>query len=358
MTSNGSRLRVHDSVPRDVWEQVLASDPAANVHQSPAWLDAITATGGYVDGSRLYEAPDDRLLIVPMVRRSGLSRLLPTMESMPAPWGTGGIIASDGDLRPDDVTAVLSDLRAATALRLRIRPENAALLPWEKAEMPTGIRVEAQVKSVVDLRGGFAEVFPRFKRAARAHIRKAERSELVVDSGCTPEYAREYYRLYLAWVERRARERGLPTSLMVRRAVRAEPLGKFLAVSEMLGPACRFWLARHEGEAVAAAITLVHGRHATYWRSFSHKTAAAPVSANNLLQKHMIEHACELGCESYNMGWSGTQPLLDYKRSFGAVTLDFPVYSYDRLNVPSIGSVARRVAAPVVERGRRAPTGG
>jgi hypothetical protein len=252
---------------------------------------------------------------------------------------------------------VLSDLRAATALRLRIRPENATLLAWRSADLPACIRVEEQVKSVVDLRGGFAEVFPRFKRAARAHIRKAERSELVVESGSSPEYAREYYRLYLAWVERRARERGLPTSLMVRRAVRAEPLRKFLAVSEMLGPACRFWLARHEGEAVAAAITLVHGRHATYWRSFSHKTAAAPVSANNLLQKHMIEHACELGCEDYNMGWSGTQPLLDYKKSFGAVTLDFPVYGYDRINVPNVGSAVRKVATSVARRGRRTPTG-
>lgn len=353
MTSNAGHLRVHDSVPRDVWEAVLASDPAANVHQSPAWLDAMRATGGYVDASRLYESPDGRLLILPMVRRCGLSRVLPALESMPAPWGTGGIVASDGDLRPEDVAAVLRDLRAGTAMRLRIRPENAALLPWQSAEMPSGIRVEAQVKSVVDLRGGFAEVLPRFKRAARAHIRKAERSDLVIDSGCTPDHAHEYYRLYLGWVERRARERGLPTSLMVRRAARAEPLRKFLAVSDMLGPACRFWLARHQGEPVAAAITLIHGRHATYWRSFSHKSAASPLSANNLLQKHMIEHACELGCEDYNMGWSGTQPLLDYKRSFGAVTLDFPVYTYDLMNLPSIGRVARRVASPVVQRGSR-----
>jgi hypothetical protein len=347
MTPNYERLRAHDSVPRDAWEAVLKSDPNGNVHQSPAWVDAICATGAYVDASRLYESPDGRQLILPMVRRSGLSRLLPIVESMPAPWGTGGILASNGDLRPEDVSAVLDDLRSGTTARIRIRPETAALTPWRAAQIPSGIRVETQVKSVVDLHGGFGQVWARFKGAARTAIRKAERSGLEVDSGCGNDYAHEYYRLYRSWVERRARERGLPTSIMLKRAERAEPLRKFLTVSDMLGPSCRFWLARHEGTAVAAAITLVHGTHATYWRSFSQKSAAAPVSANNLLQKHMIEYASELGCADYNMGWSGTQSLLDYKRSFGAVTLDFPVYSYDLINLPGLGSTARTLAARV-----------
>jgi CelD/BcsL family acetyltransferase involved in cellulose biosynthesis len=335
--------------PRELWSAALASDGNANVHQSPAWIDAICATGGYRDASRLYETEDGRTLVLPMVQRVGPLGALPVRESLPAPWGTGGLVASGGDLRPADVAAVWRDVRAQPGMRVRIRPEHAAVDAWHAAERPRGVRVEQQVKAVVDLRGGFDQVWRRFKGSARTAIRKAERADLQVESGCTPDLAREYHRLYLQWNEDRARERGLPVPVMVRRAERAEPLQKFLSVSRHLGPACRFWLVRHEGRAVAAAITLVHGDHATYWRSFSDKTAAGPLSANNLLQKHLIEYACQAGCADYNMGWSGTPSLLDYKRSYGAVPLDFPVFTYEPVKLPDIRGAVRATARRAVD---------
>jgi hypothetical protein len=329
LTSRRRKPTVRTEPPRETWEAIVASDPSATVFQTPTWTECICATGGWTDCTRLYETADGRPLVLPMVRRAGLPGVLPVAESLPSAWGTGGLVTPGGQLQPGDIANVWGDLAADSFIRMRIRPEAAAVGTWDAAMLLPGTSVRRQHKSVVDLAGGFGPVWQRFKGTARTAIRKAERSRLVVQSGGA-EFVPDYYRLYLTWVERRARERRLPVSVMLGRARRAEPLRKFRVVAEKLGPACRIWLARHDGEAVAAAIMLSYGTHATFWRGFS-SAEAGPLRANDLLQKSMIETACGLGCRDYNLGWSGTQSLLAYKARFGAREVEFPVYSHERL---------------------------
>ncbi len=314
--------------PRRIWRELLTSDAEATIYQTPAWLDAICAAGGYMDSSRLYVTAAGEQLVLPMVRRTGMPQVLAVEESLPAAWGTGGLVAA-GTVRPEDIMTVWRDLLTQRAAGIRIRPETLTAEAWDAAQAPPSVRVTRPTKHVIDLDGGFESVWAqRFKGKARTHVRKAERAGLVVEWDSSGRFVQEYYDLYRGWTSRRAGEQGLPKSLMLRRA---EPLLKYRAVAEKLGVACRIGIARLDEEPIAAIITLIHGTYANCWRTCSNKELSAPVCANNLLQRFAIEYACKAGCRYYDMGWSPTASVADFKRNFGALPREFPVYTFDRL---------------------------
>jgi lipid II:glycine glycyltransferase (peptidoglycan interpeptide bridge formation enzyme) len=162
-------------------------------------------------------------------------------------------------------------------------------------------------------------VWKRFRSSARNQIRKAERSDLSVERDTSGRCISTFYDLYLSWTRRRAKEAGLPAWLTTHLARRRQPLRHFKIIAAALGDNCRVWVARHRGEAVASVITLVFGQHAVYWHGFSDKAAAAPMSANSLLQHLAIQDACEAGCRYYSMGESGgVGSLIQFKQQFGA----------------------------------------
>ena len=336
--------------PRDVWWHAVRSDPRAGVHQTPAWIDAICATGGYVNATRLYRTDADRELVLPMVRR--VRRLFPVAESLPSAWGTGGLLASDGVVRADDVTAVWADLTRRRMTALHVRPDAHQVPAWDAAALGEQSRVRREHKSVVSLDGGFDAVWQRFRGEARTAVRKAERAGVVVARESAASM-HDFYELYIQWVARRAMERRLPVAVMRARATLAEPFRKFTNVAGNLGDACRLWVARLEGRPIAAAITLLHGPQATYWRGYSDKDLAGPTRANNLLHRHMMEDACASGAGLYNMGWSGTESLLRFKRSLGAELVEFPVYSYERFPVAGRDALSNAVRGWLRERTRR-----
>lgn len=329
----GNYCKVVSPAPRGVWHELLESDPGANIYQTPAWLDAICATGGYKDASRLYETAAGEQLVLPMVRRAWLPRVLAVEESLPAGWGTGGLVATR-PLNSEDITAVWCDLISQRAASIRIRPENLAVEGWDTAHTPPGVRVNRPIKHVIDLHVNFERVWrERFKGKVRTAVRKAERAGLVVEWGCSDRFVREFYDLYLSWISRRAGECGLPKSIML---LRAEPLRKYRAVAEKLGADCRIWIARLNNRPIAAIITLIHGAYANYWRGCSDKSLSGPVRANDLLQRFAIEYACNSGCRYYNMGWSPTASLAAFKSTFGALPRQFPVYTLDRIPLTQV----------------------
>jgi hypothetical protein len=334
-----------------VWSDVVRRDPGAGVHQTPAWIDAICATGGYVDATRLYRTDDGRELVLPMVRRAPWRP--PVAESLPSAWGTGGLLASDGVVLPADVTAVWADLTRRRIAALRVRPEAHQVPAWDGAALGSRSGVQRQQKSVVRLDGGFDAVWQRFRGEARTAVRKAERTGVVVVREPAEASMHEFYGLYTDWVVRRARERRLPVTVMRTRAALAEPIRKFTNVASHLGDACRLWVARQDGRAIAAAITLVHGQQATYWRGYSDKDLAGPTRANNLLHRQMMEDACASGALLYNMGWSGTESLRRFKRSLGAGLVDFPVYTYERFPAAGLDGVTTAARGWLHDRARR-----
>lgn len=331
VTNDDSGVRVSSPAPRQVWEQLLVEDPAATAYQTPAWLDCICRVEAYQDASRLFELPDGRRLVLPMVRRSGRPRALAVETSLPAFWGAGGLVAA-GSVQATDIAAVWPHLIAGSPGLVRLQPGHLTAAAWNAVEPPAGVAIGSGQTHVLDLEGGFERVWnERFKSETRSGARKAQRAGLDVEFDTTGRLIPAFYDLYLSWIARRARERKLPVWFMQRRASSQESLNKYQAVAEALGDRCRTWVARLDGEPVAGLIMLVHGTHAFYWRGCSARELATRTRANVLLQRLAIEDACTAGCRWYNMGQSGGVASLEqFKTRFGARPEQFPQYTFGR----------------------------
>jgi lipid II:glycine glycyltransferase (peptidoglycan interpeptide bridge formation enzyme) len=74
------------------------------------------------------------------------------------------------------------------------------------------------------------------------------------------------------------------------------------------------------------------------------KPLAAPVNANDLLQKAVIEHACRAGCRYHHLGESGESVgLAQFKERFGAQAYPYEEYRLERLPVSRLDMGLRGV---------------
>jgi hypothetical protein len=349
-------LSVTSPAPRAAWREILAADPTATVCQTPEWLDAICRSSPYRDASRLYECSDGRWFVLPLARRSFTPDALAVQASPPAYWSTGGLVAAGG-VRAADVTAVWDDVLTDPVAGTRIRPYYLAAPVWAAAT-PRSVRAVDQEVHVLDLAGGFDEVWSkRFAAATRRAVRKAEASRLDVVCDTSGGQMRTLHEIYQRWLRQRAQDSGIPAALVVRRNAMRDSLAKYEAVGAALGANCRVWIARLDGVPVAALVVLVHGEHALYWRGYSERDLSNPVRANNLLQRLAIEDACASGCRFYNMGESGgVDSLVDFKERHGARPESFRQYDYERLPYSRFADVRsaleRRVGALIKHRRR------
>lgn len=334
-------MRVISPAPRDQWEAVLASDPDSLVCHTPAWLDFVCRAGGYDDASRLYELPGARRLIVPMVRRRGLE------ASFPPSWGMGGVVAPEG-VRLPDVAAVASDLAGRAVLRTTLRPNPLEAATWRAAFARRAIAVP-RLAHLLSLEGGFAHVWEeRFTKGARRAVRKAERSGLEVERDTSGRLIPVLYELFDRSLERWADQHHEPRPLGRWRGHRRDPRRKFELMVEALGEASRVWVAWCEGRP-AAAILVLQGTSAHYWRGMMDKELAGPTRANYLLHKLAIEEACASGCRWYDMGESGpSESLAHFKSRFGARPHPHADYHIERLPITTLDRQARRVVKRVV----------
>jgi hypothetical protein len=322
--------------PRATWEALVDASGSVLPSQTPAWLDAVCAHGPWEDASRLYETREGAPLVLPLVRRTRLPRGLTSEFSMPSTWGAGGLL-SVTPVRAEDVALVVADLRSSRALRTTVRPDFEQAPLWTAAARAAGAHELPEVHHVLDLDRDWDGLWARFSKMARKAIRKAEKEGVTVEP-CHGEAAvLEFYRLYEGWIERRARERGIPLPVARRRGRANEPPARLLTLSESLGKTFTVWLARLDGVVVAAMITLVQGEVALAWRAASDRDVAGPVRANDLLHRHAIEYATLGGCRYYDMGESGgVESLMRFKTRFGATPREFAGYRFERLPVSAV----------------------
>src|SRR4051794_7625904 len=158
--------------PRSEWREVHALDGEALVAQSPEWVDAVCAGGGYENASRLYETSRGTRLVLPLVRRRGpWPKALAPRYSMPHAWGMGGLLA-DRPVQSEDIAEVVADLASGPALRTAIRPNPLHGTLWASAVRGPGVAAVERRAHVIDLDGGSEAVFKRFGRSARKSVRK------------------------------------------------------------------------------------------------------------------------------------------------------------------------------------------
>jgi hypothetical protein len=329
----GRELRVVSPAPRRAWKDVLAQDESALVFQTPEWLDAVCRVAGWEDASRFYETPGGKALVLPLVRRRGVGR--PSQDaSLPYNWGSAGLLAQGG-LEAEDIGLVLDDLRMHGAASILVRPNSLLTGLWAEAAQQADIVRVAARSHVLDLEGGFEHVWTtRFTGSTRRNVRSAEKAEsgLTVEMDTTGRLVSVFYDIYLRWLGNRAERRHLPLWLALRLGRRRTPLRQLQVVAEALGDSCRVWVASLHGYPVAAAVSLVHGRNAVYWRGASDRASFGSARPNDLLQKLMIEDACRSGCRHYYMGESGGVASLErFKAGFGAIQHQHDEYYLERL---------------------------
>lgn len=334
---------VTSPAPRDSWAEVLAADPGAMHSQTPTWLDCACAAEGWKDASRLYELPGGRMIVLPAARRPliggvGRSGQMTVEASLPHGYGCGGILASGG-ATPADVHAVTADLAHRQALRTMVRPGFHSAAAWAhawKADRARAVTVSRTVH-VLDLDGGLDAVWrKRFTSKARTGIRNAERKTraagVEIEVGNSPALVAAFYDVYVRWLDRRARERMMPTGVARWRGRRAEPLRRFQTAAHGMGDSCRIWVARLDDRPIAANIALFHGAVGVGWRCYGDRPYAGPLRTVELLEFLSIQHACDLGCRYFEMGESGGMAGIEHlKQRLGARRVHFAEYAFERM---------------------------
>lgn len=333
-------ISVISPAPRDVWNDLMRSDPEALPYQMPAWLDAMCAADGYEDASRLYNLAGDQQLIMPMVRRRGLLSALKIESSLPNGWGMGGLIARK-PIRPEEIALVFADLSSRSSLRTSIRPNPRAGATWAAAQ-PHRVIAIPRFAHVLDLEGGFDMVWTkRFNSVTRGKIRKAERSGLVVEYDTSGKLVPVFYDLFLRSIDRWAEQQHEPRVLARWRNQRRDSQHKLQVIAQMMGGACHIWVASHKGQPIAAMLVL-QDANVNDSRAVMDKELCAPVYANDLLQKLAIEEACRAGCRYYHMGESGRSTGLNhYKSRFGAYGCSYSEYRLERLPITKADTFLR-----------------
>ncbi|HEV7830606.1 MAG TPA: GNAT family N-acetyltransferase [Pseudonocardiaceae bacterium] len=336
------RLVATGAESRERWGAVAGTDADVNILQTPIWCDCICRSEGLEDVTRSYESSDGRIIVLPLVRGRRLPMQLKVQSSWPGPWGFCGLLATEGRITSNDVIQIIKDLQAYNGLRTSVPvPRMADAQLWEALVPPDVIR-ESRTTHVLDLSGGFENVWKRrFASAVRTATRKAERLGITVESDTTGRLLPVFDALYRMSVDRWAKDRRHPLVIARFLASRREPFRKFRIVADLLGEACEVHIAWLGGKPLAGTIVLTHGVVATYWRGAMDIERAAGTGVNELLHRVAIETACQRGCLQYDMQRSASQSLGRFKSKFGAQPTTFLEYRFENIPVTVLDRRAR-----------------
>lgn len=335
--------RVTSPAPRDAWAELLATDPAALVTQTPAWTDCLCSTTGAIDASRLYDFGAGRTLLLPLVR---LPRRPGMYASFPNAWGFGGLVGPDP--AAGEIRAVFADLGAHTGLSIRLRANPLQHASWE-AGKPRDVASLSRRAHAIDLREGFEHVWKHgFSGRARNHVRRAERFGLRVEMDTTGRLVPVFHDLFMRSVDRWASKQNEPRALARLRARRRDPIEKLERMIADLDGAARLRVA-YAGDRAAAAILVLQGANAHFTRGAMDAELAGPSHANYLLHRLAIEDACQSGCATYHMGETGeSRSLAQFKQSLGAQPLEYSEYLIERVPLSALDRNLRRAAKGVL----------
>jgi hypothetical protein len=331
--------------PRDLWRKALAADPTALLSHTPEWLDTICAVDGWTDASRLYVWPSGRQLVLPMIGKR-VGGLTVAEDSLPDGWGFGGLVGAD--IGATEVADVVADLAARKILRQHICPNCLQGEAWSKA-VPAAAAT-ARNAHAVDLDGGIDAVWKRFSDNARRGIRKAEKQGLEVECDTTGRLLGVLEDLWQLSVRRWATQRQEPVWIGRLRGRRLNPQSRWTQMAERNPGGVAIWVARHQGEPVAAT-AILRGPNDHYTRGAMHKELAGPTRANFLLHWLAIQDACGRGARWYQMGQSGGDgdPVARFKENFGARAFVFPELQLDVLPIGRLRAAPRAAARWLID---------
>jgi len=292
------------------WDDLVARHPNASVFHQCGWLEALHRTYGY-EPFVLTSAPpgaplQDGIALCKVSSWLTGTRLvsLPFADHCEPLWNTHGESADFSQwLRAE------ADRRHAKYVEVR---PLSPLVPTGESLWPS----QSYCFHELDIRPAESELFARLhKDSIQRKIRRAEREQLTCESGRSNGLQDEFYHLLL-FTRRRHR---LPP----------QPRAWFRNLIECMGERALIRVARKNGRAIAAILTLRHSSTVVYKYGCSderfHQFGAMP-----LLFWRMIQESKASGAETIDFGRSDTdnEGLITFKDHWGTTRKTLTYYRH------------------------------
>ncbi len=331
---------------RQTWREVCDSDPSLLPEQTPEWADAVCASRGFQDVSRLYETADGRRFVLPLLRRTGLRGVGGQLWSMPSAWGIGGLAGADQDRQVVD--AVVDDLCGLGAWRIGIRIDPLDEPHWQHlAADRRVVRVERRAH-VLAVHEDEDRQLATLGRTARNRLNRTKRNGVTVEVVPGPEAIGQHRALYECSLRRWSERTGEPVWLATRRARLRDPAERLSLMAAHLGDRFVVVIGRVGGVPAASAVVLL-GPTARYTRGATDVTVASDTGVAVAVHWAAIGLARRSGSTAYNMGESGDSAgIAQFKESIGAMPVPYAEYRIERLPYTQGDALARRAVKRII----------
>ena len=297
-----------DPITDSRWAEFIVRHPSASVFHTPAWLTALHQTYGFTPLALTTSPPGSKIEDgIPFCR---VNSLLTGKRLVSLPFSDHCQPLS----APQELLEALPGICSQHKFKyIELRPLESGLAVSEHFWF-----------HILDLRPSLDDIYRKcHPDCVRRKIRRAEREKLETEEGRSETLLDEFYSLQVLT----RRRHGLPP----------QPRQWFRNVLDALGENSEIRVARFNGRAVAAILTLRHNRTAVY------KYGCSSAEDNNrggmqLLFWRHIEDAKRRGMEWMDLGRcdAGDLGLAEFKERWGAERKEIGYYRYpDRPHQPA-----------------------
>jgi CelD/BcsL family acetyltransferase involved in cellulose biosynthesis len=323
-------VNIIDPLTDPRWNELVSRHPKASAFHRRGWLAALNDTYGYepfaVTSAELGEPLEDGLVACRI--RSWLTGT--RIVSLPF-TDHCDLLAGDAQSERRLFDRMIEEARRGRCSYLELRP----LSPPSSLE--SGFQAgESYCFHELDLGPSLDELHKALhKDSIRRKIRRAQETPLVYETGSTNEFIETFYQLLL--ITRR------------RHHLPPQPKSWFRNLVKQMGDAVSIRVARKDGAAIAAILTLRHGPKVIYKYGCSdgafHQLGGMP-----FLFWKLIEESKGSGASTIDFGRSGmeNEGLIAFKSKFGATKRTLTYFRYPRVDKQNAGDwgesrLARRV---------------
>ena len=295
------------------WDELVARHSNASVFHERGWLEALRRTYGYAPFVLTSSPPGEPLTDGIALCRVSSWLTGTRLVSLPFADHCAPLLTREG-ARGEFLTWLQAECERHHYKYVELRP----LHPWAQAEemlRPS----QSYCFHELDVRPAEGQLFDRLhKDSIQRKIQRAEREHLSYEAGRSEQLQKEFYRLLVMTRKRHV----LPP----------QPRAWFRNLSECLGEKLLIRVARKNGEAIAALLTLHHGSVTVYKYGCSderfHNLGAMP-----LLFWRMIQESKASGTERIDFGRSDldNEGLIAFKNKWGTTSRTLTYYRYPEL---------------------------
>lgn len=292
------------------WPDLVARHPQASVFHTTAWLQALQRTYGYQPVAFTTSAPGASL--EDAVAFCGVRSWLTgrRLVSLPFADHCEPLTTSAGAI--EGIAAHLDDRRRRGEWDyVEFRPRT------DRTPSAQGLSASERFWfHQLDLTPGEETLFAGFHKTAIQHqIHRAERERLSYDEGCDPQLLDTFYQLLVVTRQRHQ----LPP----------QPPAWFRHLADAFGGAMKIRVARRDGRAVAAIVTLRH-RDVMVYKYAASDARFHSLGGTQLLLWKTIQDARSTGCALLDFGRSDTdnQGLVVFKDRWGATRSTITYWRY------------------------------